>query len=209
MTNQLASQLIDLMPKQPHCSMIVGQTGCGKTVFVLDLLQTVYNKHFEHIVIFCTTLKYNRSYKNRQFIWTDNEIYLVNPSDKLNETLEYYYTLFEGTNTLFIIDDCSAEKDIIKKRKTLSKLAFSGRHAGITVWILTQKYNSVLKDFREQLKLVVLFYTKDRHSFEEALDENDVIESKDTQKKIKKDLKSRKYAKLVLKTGIPTEYLLI
>ena len=27
------------LPKYPHCAIICGQTGCGKTEFVLDLLE--------------------------------------------------------------------------------------------------------------------------------------------------------------------------
>lgn len=152
---------LDFLPKSPCCSLIIGQTGSGKSVFVLDLLETVYFKFFERIIIFCTTLKHNKSYKERKWVWDDENICLVDPSDKLNECLEYFYKLCEGTQTLCIIDDCSAEREIVKKRKTLSKLAFSGRHAGVSVWLLTQKYNSVLKDFREQAKVIVLFHCKD------------------------------------------------
>ena len=197
---------LNFLTKEPHCALFCGMTGGGKTVFVLDLLQTVYRYHFEHIVVFCTTLKYNKSYKERKFVWTDGEIYLVNPSDKLSECLEHYYNLFEGTRSLFVVDDCSAEKDIVKKRNSLAKLAFSGRHAGISVWILTQKYNSILKDFREQLKTVVLFFTKDKHSFNECLDENDVIESKEEKDKIKQRLRKERFCKLVLKTDFPSQY---
>lgn len=200
---------LNFLTKEPHCAMICGQTGCGKTIFVLDLLQTIYRYHFEHIVIFCTTLKYNKAYKERKFIWHDNNIYLIDPSNSLSEHLEYYYNVFEGTQTLFIIDDCSAERDMIKKRKTLSKLAFSGRHALVSVWILTQKYNSVLKDFREQLKVVVLFYTKDRNSFDECMCENDVIDTKEERDRIKKLLKNNKHHKLIIKTDTPTQHICI
>lgn len=197
---------MDTLPKDPHCVIICGQTGCGKTIFILDLIETVYHKFFEHIVIFCTTLKYNKSYKERRWVWSDDEVHVIDPSEKLNECLEYYYKLYEGTETLFIIDDCSAEQEMTKKRKTLSKLAFSGRHAGISVWLLTQKYNSILKDFREQAKVIVLFHCKDKHSFEDCLDENDVIESKEEKNRIKILLKSKKFCKLILKTDIPTNY---
>ena len=37
-------------------------------------------------------------------------------------------------------------------------LAFSGRHAQQSVWVLTQKYNSVLKDLREQTRWVCFVY---------------------------------------------------
>ena len=44
--------------------------------------------------------------------------------------------------------------------------------------VLTQKYNSVSKDVREQIKWLCLFFTKDRDSFEDCLRENDVIPDK-------------------------------
>lgn len=197
---------MNCFPKEPHCMIICGQTNCGKTVFILDLLETFYDKFFERIVIFCTTLKYNKSYKETKFVWTDDNVILVDPSNKLNECLEYFYKLCEGTQTLFIIDDCSAEQEMVKKRKTLSKLAFSGRHAGVSVWLLTQKYNSVLKDFREQARVIVLFHCKDKNSFESCLEENDVIKSKEEKEKIKQMLNQKKFCKLILKTDVPTSY---
>jgi len=200
---------MDCLPKDPHCAIICGQTGCGKTIFILDLLESIYFNVFERIVIFCTTLKYNKSYKERRWVWTDDNVYLVDPSGRLNECLEYFYQLFEGTKTLFIIDDCSAEQEMIKKRKTLSKLAFSGRHAGISVWLLTQKYNSVLKDVREQSKFIALFFCKDKSCFEVCLEENDVIESNEEKIKIKKMLRKKKFCKVILKTDIPTKYVCI
>ena len=67
----------------------------------------------------------------------------------------------------------------------LSQLAFSGRHAEQSVWVISQRYISVLKDLREQAKWVCMFYTKDRDSFEHCLRENDVVPA-DERQKIKK-----------------------
>ena len=195
-----------MYPKKPHCAIICGATECGKTKFILDLLEAEYKKYFDYIVIFCPTFKHNKTYHDRRFIFTDNGIFIVNPGSKLNECLEYYYDLMKGYETLFIIDDCSAEKDIVKKRNTLSMLAFSGRHVNISVWILTQKYNAVLKDFREQVKWVALFFCKDRDSYDDCLRENDVIESKEKRNEVKNKLKKIKHSKLILKTEQPTDY---
>jgi len=200
---------LSFLPKEAHCSLICGQTGCGKTVFVLDLLQTVYKNHFEFIVIFCPTLHNNRAYRERKFIWSDENVIIVNPSDRLSECLEYYYKLFENRQTLFLIDDCSAERDIVKKRNSLSKLAFSGRHAQISVWLLTQKYNSMLKDYREQIKVVVIFHMKDRDGFNNCLRENDVITDGQERERIKLKLRSSKHSKLILKTDQPTKYCVV
>ena len=79
---------------------------------------------------------------------------------------------------MFIIDNCSAEGEINKKPDALSKLAFSGHHRNHSLWVLTQKYNSVSNDVREQIKWLCLFFTKDRDSFEDCLRENDVIPNK-------------------------------
>ena len=201
--------------------MICGATACGKTVFVLDLLKTKYRHHFDYIVIFCPTVRDNKTYLDCKFIWEDDSIYLVNPENRLSESLDYMGNLFRSVkhdydlhnikdfHVLFLIDDCSAEKNIVQKRHALSRLSFSGRHIGISVWVLTQKYNSVLTDFREQLKWVVLFYSKDRDSYENCLRENDVIESREEKKKIKEYLKSHEHSKLILKTSQPTEYRLL
>ena len=35
------------LPKFPHSAMFVGVTACGKTEFLLQLLETVYNNHFD------------------------------------------------------------------------------------------------------------------------------------------------------------------
>jgi hypothetical protein len=198
-----------MYPKKPHCAIICGATECGKTKFILDLLETEYKYYYDYIVIFCPTFRDNKTYHEREYILKDDQIFIVNPRNKLNECLEYYYDLMKGYETLFIIDDCSAEKDIIKKRNTLSMLAFSGRHVCISVWVLTQKYNAVLKDFREQVKWVALFFCKDRDSYDDCLRENDVIESKEKRNEVKNKLKKIKHSKLILKTEQPTDYKII
>ena len=73
---------------------------------------------------------------------------------KLNEWIKLFKNALKGYQTLFIIDDCSVQG-------ALSELAFSGRHRNHSLWVLTQKYNSVSKDVREQVKWLCLFFTKD------------------------------------------------
>ena len=103
-------------------------------------------------------------------------------------------------------DDCSAEGEINKKRDALSGLAFSGRHRNHSLWVLTQKCNSVSKDVREQMKWLCLFFTKDRDSFEDCLRENDVIPDKDERNRLKKCLQDRPSSKLIPKCYQPTSY---
>ena len=198
-----------MLPKDPHSAIICGQTGCGKTVFVLDLLESHYNGVFQHIVILCPTIKYNKTYQEREWIWIDKEIYIIDPGERLQDWLRFFFEIFQGESTLYIIDDCSSNRALTQKKDMLSYLAFSGRHAQQSVWVLTQKYNSVLKDLREQTQWLALFHCKDRDSFEDCLKENDVIPTREERLAIKKQLSNTKHSKLLLKTTQPSCYKII
>ena len=105
---------------------------------------------------------------------------------KLNEWIRLFKCTLKGHQTLFIIDDdCSAEGEINKKQDALSELAISGRHRNHSLWVLMQKYNSVSKDVRKQIKWLCLFFTKDRNSFEDCFRENDVIPDKSERDRLK------------------------
>ena len=169
-----------LLPKGAHSAIVCGQTECGKNVFILFLLEECpYRGFFRHIVVLCPTIEHNKTYKQCPWLWTDPEVYVLDPCERLHDYLRAFYLVFQGEPTLFLIDDCSATKALTKKKDMLSELAFSGCHADISVWVLTQKYNSVLKDLREQMRWVALFHCKDRDSFEDCLRENDVISTRE------------------------------
>ena len=63
-----------------------------------------------------------------------------------------------------------------------------------------KKYNSDLKDLREQTRWVSLFHCIDRDSFEDCLRENDVIPSREQRALVRQQLAETKHAKLLLKT---------
>lgn len=66
--------------------------------------------------------------------------------------------MFESTNTLIILDDCTASKVGKGRTGQLGSLGFSARHAGISVWLLTQQITSIAKPFHENVAFF-LFYT--------------------------------------------------
>ena len=193
------------LPTSPHSAITCGQTGCGKTVFILNLLEGPYRGVFHHIVILCPTIRYNKTYQECNWVWSDPEVYVVDPGERLHDYLRAFYQVFKGDPTLYIIDDCSASKAMTKKKDMLSELAFSGRHAEQSVWVLSQRYNSVLKDFREQTRWVALFHCKDRDSFDECLRENDIVPAEE-RAVVRQKLSATKHAKLLLKTDQPAEY---
>ena len=91
----------------------------------------------------------------------------------------------------------------------LSELAFSGRHAEQSVWVLMPLYNAILKDLGEQLVWVALFYCKDRDSFEECFRENDVVPTYEQRASLRQMLSEFQHVKLLLLTDQPTGYQLL
>ena len=101
--------------KFPHSAMFVGVTACGKTEFLLRLLETVCNNHSEFMVILCPTILDNK-YLSRKWIFDDKNVFIVcDLEGKLNEWIRLFKVALKGHQTLFIIDDCSAEGEINKK----------------------------------------------------------------------------------------------
>ena len=115
-----------------------------------------------------------RAAQKRKNITKVNPV-LPDGTEKLQELLRLFFNRFAGSPTLYIIDDCSATKELAKKKDMLSQLAFSGRHTEQSAWVILQRYISVLKDLREQEKWVCMFNTTNKDSFEYCLRENDVV----------------------------------
>jgi len=187
--------------------LITGMTNSGKTHFVLDLLENEYKNKFDHILIVCPTFEYNRTY-DRKFVYRDIDVIPIIINDKLNEVLGTLFSRYKDRKeqTLIIIDDCANLHDTKLKATALTKLAFHGRHANISTWILTQKYNAIVKDFRENIMMLVLFYDKDKESREAAFKENDIGLTSEEKYEIVKQLKDRKGAKVVLRLVQPFQF---
>ena len=54
-----------------------------KTHLALDLLEREYFNHFNFIIIICTTLRYNETYCQRKWFWTDPYIFKIEPGNLL------------------------------------------------------------------------------------------------------------------------------
>ena len=200
------------LPRKPHSALICGQTGCGMTQFVLDELlhpdHGYYRDDFEVIFILCPTWKRNRTYLERPWLWRGthaSRFLFIDSGERLHNWLRALFGVASDTPTLYLIDDMAASKALTKKKDMLTELAFSGRHAMQSLWVLVQKYNAVCNDLGEQTKWVALFHCKDRFSFAEALDENDVVPL-ELRPVLRATLAQRRHAKLLLKRDQPVSY---
>ena len=85
------------LPKFPHSAMFVGVTACGKTEFLLRLLETIYKSHFEFIVILCPTILDNKTYLSRKWIFDDKNVIIVcDIEGKLNEWIKLFKNALKG-----------------------------------------------------------------------------------------------------------------
>ena len=123
--------------KEPHTAIFTGQTGCGKTHLVLELIEKEYNKHFDFIVIICPTLQKNSTYHAKEWIKNDDNVWLVDPKDNLSQWIEELSELLRFLEVLFVIDDIIANRDLDKRRQPLLKLSISSRHRGHYLWLNT------------------------------------------------------------------------
>ena len=75
--------------------MIVGMTGCGKTYYLLNMLEEEYFGHFEYIFLICPTYNWNKTYQE----WThkDCEHFYPIPSDQnsVEDFIKYFLRLLK------------------------------------------------------------------------------------------------------------------
>ena len=89
-------------------------------VFLLQLLETEYKNHFEFIVILCPTILDTKTYPSRKWILDDKNVSIMCEIEgKLNEWIKLSKNTLKGHQTLFIINDCSAEGKINQKNEML------------------------------------------------------------------------------------------
>ena len=104
---------------------------------------------------------------------------------------------FEGTNTLIVLDDCAASKDVKRRTGELIKLGFLARHNGISVWVLTQQLSSIAKPFLENVAALVHFYTPSAKTMKAIFKEYVSELPHDEIKLMTSRLKERKFAHLI------------
>ena len=174
-------------------ALIAGPTNCGKTKYIVNQLCGPFRGKFDYIVLVCPT-----------FVHTDDRVFIVTPEQDTVDTLPHSLSfLFEGTNTLLIIDDCAVSKDMKGRSNQLVNLAFSARHIGISVWVTTQQFTSITEPYGENIAAIVLFYTPSAKVLK-GIFESYAGELSSTEKQeLLKSLKSYKYSRPIFSLRYP------
>ena len=183
-------------------ALIVGPTNSGKTQFLVNQLCGLFNGKFDYVVLICPTFAYNKALC--RFAKRDPRLYVIIYEQHQDESwLKVTSFYFEGTNTLIVLDDCAASKDVKRRTGELIKLGFLAHHNGISVWVLTQQLSSIAKPFRENLATIVLFYTPSAKTIKTIFEEYAGEISNDEIKQMIARLKERKFAHLIFSLRHP------
>ena len=186
----------------PFNAHIVGPTNSGKTQFLVNQLCGPFCGKFVYVVLICPTFAYNKTLY--RFAERDPRLYvIVCEQHQVELWLKVASFSFEGTNTLIVLNDCAASKDVKGRTGELVRLGFSARHSGISVWVLTQQLFSIAKPFRENVAVIVMFYTPSAKTTKAILEEYAGELSHDKLRQMIARLKEQKFAHLVFSQRHP------
>ena len=111
--------------------LIVGMTACGKTHYLVNLLQNELRYKYDQIFLLCPTFHWNTW--DVPFVYNDPR-FCVLPcaQDDVDDTLHKVISYASGSPSLIILDDCASTKSVKNRSGELVRLAFGGRHMGIS-----------------------------------------------------------------------------
>ena len=173
-------------------------TPCGKMHYFLKMLEEEYKNHFDNIFSVCPTLQDNKTYQNWKYL-NDPDVFALGCSqDDVERCLQYVVDYAKNTNSLIILDDCAASKDVKKQTSKLVDLAFSGRPIGLSTMVVTQQLTSIGKAYRINISKLVTFYNACRDGTKYIF--NNYLNVEKDKKKIIDTLKNNDYARLEILT---------
>ena len=186
----------------PFNMMIVGMTGCGKTYYLLEMIEKEYFRHFEYIFLICPTYNWNKTYQEWEY--KDSERFYPIPCDQnsVDDFLKYIMDNFKGTNSLIILDDCASTQSVKNRTSELVNLAFSARHYGFSTIVITQQFTSIAKPYRENIAKLVTFYNPCKKDMQAITDDFLNVEKEEI-KDIVQKLKNNKYSRLEILLRCP------
>ena len=113
------------LPKFPHSAMSWVAQHVARLNIYSNYLKLNIKNHFEFIVILCPIILDNKTYLSRKWTLDDKNVFIVcDVQGKSNEWIKLFKDMLKTCQTLFIIDDCSAEGEINKKTRCFIRTCF-------------------------------------------------------------------------------------
>ena len=179
-------------PKSNFLYLIVGSVGSGKTTVALRLLKIPkedggFRKAFHRIYVVSPTAKYDDKWDRLiNEVDEDGNYYQECTDESIGDIIDKIEVFNEenkkkNPSSLVIIDDC-VDSFTNRKKSKLDKLILTLRHLKTTVFLMSQKLNSIPTLIRAQARCITFFPTINRR--EEQTFYNEINIDEDLFKKI-------------------------
>jgi hypothetical protein len=179
-------------PKSNFLYLIVGSVGSGKTTVALRLLKIPkedggFRKAFHRIYVVSPTAKYDDKWDRLiNEVDEDGNYYQECTDESIGDIIDKIEVFNEenkkkNPSSLVIIDDC-VDSFTNRKKSKLDKLILTLRHLKTTVFLMSQKLNSIPTLIRAQARCITFFPTINRR--EEQTFYNEINVDEDLFKKI-------------------------
>ncbi len=157
------------LPQHETLLWICAGTGCGKTSLIQWMLATHYNKIFNRIYFFSTTM---RSPKNgwEKFHVNFERVY-DHYTDKIFDNILDEIKKDVDQRSLIIIDDMSSTS-IFGRNNSISQFVSNHRHYNTSIWYISHNYKNVQKNVRELIKDLILFRLPSNKEVYEVAEDN-------------------------------------
>ena len=136
-----SQRLINLLPKTAYLATICGQTGCGKTGFILDLLEGPYRGFFQYSVALCPTVRHNKTYQQCPGSRRTPRSTFLTPVSDSTITCERF-TMYLWANRRCISSMTAQLRRLLRRKKTccqclLCRAAMQGNLSGSSLKNIT------------------------------------------------------------------------
>ena len=192
----------------PFHMVIAGMTACGKTHYLLKMLEEEYKNHFEYIFIVCPTFEDNKTYQDRKYLKDPDVFAIACDHDKVEDALREIVKFAKNTNSLVILDDCAASQSVKNRTSELVKLAFHRRHIGLSTIVIIQQLTSIATPYRMNTSTLVIFYSARKDDSRDVFENHLSVDKYDEQKSLEA-LKNKKHARLEILTMHPYTHKLV
>lgn len=174
--NQLNANLEEPLPKVSHSWGIIGGRGTGKTSLVVNALKNHFRRYFDNIWLISKTAKGDSLTKQDlaallEELEPENKFHTTLTDEVARDIIETVQS-FNGNfdrrkakrepRSLVILDDQLSNLPKGRMGSTINDLIVNGRHLRLSVWVLTQKYNSLPTLWRSNLQLLSVFGTQNK-----------------------------------------------
>lgn len=163
------------LPQPPFLITVVAPRKSGKTNLTVDLLldEMKYCKKFDIILIWSRTFKHDSKWKNISLPEGSTTTHF--DEYEAEDILRVAEEVAEKTvvNALWIFDDMITEGIMNARRMgALESIAVRGRHANVSIIIITQQYMALSPAIRNNSTNMLLFRIRNGNELEKVANEN-------------------------------------